>query len=1577
VTSEFVDRIALVTGGTKATGRAIARYLGTRGARVVLNYFHDRLAAQQALDELRAQGVTVDAIRASIANPAEVRAMFQEIGERHGRLDILVNNAAYGVFRPFDELTERQWKRMFDTNFHGARLCAREALPLMRSAGGVIVNVSSTGSQFVIGNYAGVGPTKAALEALTRYLAVEYGAHGIRVNAASLSLLEGPSADRFPDGEQLRELFRRGSPLGRLAGLDDLARLVGFLASDNADWITGQVVVADGGLGTAFSAFSPQSYPPARGDARSDRSDCVPASSQTPADPTQIVAIVGMGAVVPDASGPAELWSLLCEDKPVFSLDRARFDPEVFGVRDDVCEDKSRVGFAGYLAGRQPDPQLRRELADGFLSTADETVAWIRQAARQALSSCSTGCNDRHHVYIGLAPEGSLQLEESLVIDGVMRRLSEVAAHSEALRCALSQAYPRAGAVRGALSYQLAREAFRGLLPSNPGVVVVDAACASGLYAIDLGAQAILSGQCTVALCGGAFAVSPRYQVLFDALHGLSPTAQVRAFDDAADGTLFSDGAALLALKRYDRAIADNDPVLGLIKGFGASSNGRGKAINASDVSGQRRAVDRAFGACGLQPADVDWVVAHATGTSAGDRAELQTLAESVPPETTWSVTSNKSLLGHTGPAAGAVSVVHALLGLAHSQIPAQRGYSTPPAAASCGCLDIPVAHKPWQHSVQRPRTAAVAGYGFGGANGFLLIEEPHPHGSGPLPPRREGQLVLVGWRARLPHDPDHASVVGWLAGGEASWPLTFSDHDVVDAARYRLPARAMRTIDRSHLIAMQCADDLVAELGGAFEPLRERAAVVLAMIGPTSANIDNALRCHLDSLGRAIDDTAVAAQFDAQALGRFVRQVRLDVPATNEDSLSGMMSNVAAGRVASHLDLHGPNARIEAGLDSVLAALHVSRHYLQSGSADAVLLMAINATSNTAVADAVHGDGQAATPIAQGAFGFALTLESVADERGLPILARFETVSPSPAPCTAAVGGDRRWLGATGAEELARAVVRGHPYELGARETGPSSPIRMIPATPVSKTDGFATSAAGLIRYVVRKQPRPGAVIRERLAAVPQDAVVLTNTEVLAADLVGVASGATVLVSSRCAAPPGATTISADHWSDDAAGALFSGTRHVRVVVDGRAPADDQLELHDLAFVVIQTLARHLDAGGSCALLVLGADAEPAGLSLAEMFAGFVRSLAAELPGCQTFGVLTDVTDTGQGLELLAAESQLDCSVPVVRQLRGVRLEDTWIPANAALVNTKLHLPNDPVILTVGGGRGVTAALTAALVNTVRPRLWVVGTTDIDSYPPELLDGTAPSRSEYLAAELRRAPDIPAAEQSRNYDRLLHAREAHRNIAAYRAVCGNERVSYRPCDVTCRDGVDAMVAQLLGREGRVDMVLQGAGINRSADLAHKSLSAFQSVRDVVVRGNLNLKAALGDRLPRVWCNVGSVVGLIGQPGETDYGSAHAFLAAVDRGRANARRREITIAWPHWRDVGFAATPLWRDRLARQAMFTSISTEQATAHFLAELAGDLDEHTIVLAGDAERRAATHGWRPDGERTARPPLIAIA
>ncbi|MFF3557943.1 beta-ketoacyl synthase N-terminal-like domain-containing protein [Streptomyces tsukubensis] len=123
---------------------------------------------------------------------------------------------------------------------------------------------------------------------------------------------------------------------------------------------------------------------------------------------------------------------------------------------------------------------------------------------------------------------------------------------------------------------------------------MVDAACSSSLYAIGPGVTSLLAGACDIAYCGGVSGVTPRYNVTFSELHGLSPSGDVRAFDDDADGTLFSDGAGVVALKRLDQAVEDGDPVFGVLVGFGGSSDGRETAIYAPNPVGQRRCPNRA-----------------------------------------------------------------------------------------------------------------------------------------------------------------------------------------------------------------------------------------------------------------------------------------------------------------------------------------------------------------------------------------------------------------------------------------------------------------------------------------------------------------------------------------------------------------------------------------------------------------------------------------------------------------------------------------------------------------------------------------------------------------------------------------------------------------------------------------------------------------------------------------------------------------------------------------------------------------------------------------------------------------------
>uniref|UniRef100_UPI003B3B54FE SDR family oxidoreductase n=1 Tax=Nakamurella sp. TaxID=1869182 RepID=UPI003B3B54FE len=264
-TAEADGRVVLVTGGAKGVGREVVRAFARTGATVLVNYFHSREAAEALRAELAAQGCPITLLRGSVARQDQVDAMFDTIARDVGRLDVLVNNAALGALRPLDELDERDWTRTFDTILKGSLWCSRRAAALM-PAGGAIVNLSSVGSPFVLDGYTAIGTAKAALESLTRYLAVEFAPAGIRVNTASGGLLDNAVAGLFPDAVRLRATVVGATPLGRLGTEAELAEVVRFLASPGASWVTGQCLVADGGLSLGHAMLSAGPPPPAGPD---------------------------------------------------------------------------------------------------------------------------------------------------------------------------------------------------------------------------------------------------------------------------------------------------------------------------------------------------------------------------------------------------------------------------------------------------------------------------------------------------------------------------------------------------------------------------------------------------------------------------------------------------------------------------------------------------------------------------------------------------------------------------------------------------------------------------------------------------------------------------------------------------------------------------------------------------------------------------------------------------------------------------------------------------------------------------------------------------------------------------------------------------------------------------------------------------------------------------------------------------------------------------------------------------------------------------------------------------------------
>jgi enoyl-[acyl-carrier protein] reductase III len=249
-------KVALITGGSRGIGRAITLKLASEGADVVINFFRKRDTAESTAETARNMGVNAHIIKANLAEPEKIDRMFAEIEGKFGRLDILVNNAASGVARSAMELNADAWDWTMNINARAALLCAQRAAKLMAN-GGVIVNISSLGSRLVMPVYSAVGVSKAALEALTRYLAIELAPRGIRVNAVSAAAVETEAMKLYTSDPNLPQSMVMKTPAGPMVQPEDVANTVAFLCSDEATMIRGQIIVIDGGLSLTSLSYTP------------------------------------------------------------------------------------------------------------------------------------------------------------------------------------------------------------------------------------------------------------------------------------------------------------------------------------------------------------------------------------------------------------------------------------------------------------------------------------------------------------------------------------------------------------------------------------------------------------------------------------------------------------------------------------------------------------------------------------------------------------------------------------------------------------------------------------------------------------------------------------------------------------------------------------------------------------------------------------------------------------------------------------------------------------------------------------------------------------------------------------------------------------------------------------------------------------------------------------------------------------------------------------------------------------------------------------------------------------------------
>jgi enoyl-[acyl-carrier protein] reductase III len=248
---EFEGKTALVTGSGRGIGRAIALRLARGGADVIINYVRNQEPAEKVADEIRSLGRKALTVRANIGKLDEIQKLFDKVEDEFEGLDIIVNNAATGFNKPAMQQKETGWDYTQDVNARSFLFCAQRAVPLMKKRGtGWMVAISSPGSSRVLPDYISVGASKAALEAITRYLAVELAPEGIHVNAVSPGLVLTDALQHFSamGDPTLIEQLIKNTPCGRLVTPEDVAETVAFLCSPASSMICGQVIVQDGGF---------------------------------------------------------------------------------------------------------------------------------------------------------------------------------------------------------------------------------------------------------------------------------------------------------------------------------------------------------------------------------------------------------------------------------------------------------------------------------------------------------------------------------------------------------------------------------------------------------------------------------------------------------------------------------------------------------------------------------------------------------------------------------------------------------------------------------------------------------------------------------------------------------------------------------------------------------------------------------------------------------------------------------------------------------------------------------------------------------------------------------------------------------------------------------------------------------------------------------------------------------------------------------------------------------------------------------------------------------------------------------
>jgi acyl transferase domain-containing protein/3-hydroxymyristoyl/3-hydroxydecanoyl-(acyl carrier protein) dehydratase len=642
------------------------------------------------------------------------------------------------------------------------------------------------------------------------------------------------------------------------------------------------------------------------------------------------IAIVGRGCVLPDALSPDEFWDNIAEGRLSVSTvpDGHWRLPHrwMMGTVDEHL-DRTWTDVGGYVRGFESvfDPS-------GFLVDAEQILGldplfhWVLYAAQTALRESRQPSPWQR---VGLVL-GNLSYPTTLGSRYVEHVL--LSSQEPAVRDALLPGNPPRPDARNRFSSGFPAHFAAVALGLGAGAFAVDAACASGLYAIKLACDRLHDGTADLMLAGAVNGADSLFlHSSFSALRAISRTGRSRPFHRQADGLVPAEGAGFVALMRLRDALLADAPIFGVIRAIGLSNDGHGSGLLVPAEEGQERAMRLAYTKAGISPDTVSLVECHATGTLTGDTVEVHAMARAFAGCADLPIGSAKSNVGHLLAAAGIGGLLKVLGAMRAGVRPATLNADEPIDALDGTPLRVLAEPEDWPGL----RRAAVSAFGFGGANAHIVVDAWNDtQGSDALEPpiptagRRPDPIAIVAIGARVADGSDAEEFRrAVLRDRPQSTHRTTVD---VALSGLRFPLPELEQALPQHILVMEAAREAVYGL----KLPRERTMVLIGMgVEPTVARIGARWR-----VAFWLEENGIATDPD-----RLARLRNAFLPPMSAAHVVGSLPNLVANRINTQLDLAGPGFTVSAEEASGLVALDLAARAIRSDEADAAVVGAVD----------------------------------------------------------------------------------------------------------------------------------------------------------------------------------------------------------------------------------------------------------------------------------------------------------------------------------------------------------------------------------------------------------------------------------------------------------------------------------------------------------------------------------------------------------------------------------------------------------------------------------------------------------